>query len=146
MKKSIIKLTAIVFTTTLIAASCNTPAQKVEEAKEDVIEAHEDLNKAKEEYLIDVENYRAETVNKINANNQSIIDFNARVENQKKEAKADYKKKVAELEQKNSDMKKRMEEYKADGKENWESFKSEFNHDMEELGKAFNDLTVNNKK
>jgi hypothetical protein len=28
----------------------------------------------------------------------------------------------------------------------WESFKREFNHDMDELGQALKDLTVDNKK
>jgi len=39
-----------------------------------------------------------------------------------------------------------MDDYKQDGKENWEKFKAEFNHDMDELGKAFKDLTINNIK
>ena len=43
-------------------------------------------------------------------------------------------------------MKKRLEEYKDEGQEKWTSFKSEFNHDMDELGKAFKDLTVKNVK
>ena len=146
MKKSILKLTAILFTTSTLITSCNTSAEKVEHAQDHVSEANEDLNKANEAYLADVETYRTVTADKINANNKSIIDFNTRIENKKNEAKADYKKKVAELDAKNSDMKKRMEDYKADNKENWESFKTEFNHDMDELGKAFNDLTVNNKK
>lgn len=146
MKKPILKLTAIVVTASLLITSCNTPAEKVEHAQDNVSEANEDLNKANEAYLADVETYRTVTADKINANNQSIIDFNTRIENKKNEAKADYKKKVAELDAKNNDMKKRMEDYKADNKENWESFKTEFNHDMDELGKAFTDLTVNNKK
>ena len=29
---------------------------------------------------------------------------------------------------------------------NWESFKREFNHDMDEIGQALKDLTVDNKK
>jgi hypothetical protein len=28
----------------------------------------------------------------------------------------------------------------------WVSFKREFNHDMDEIGKAFEDLTIDNKK
>ncbi len=40
----------------------------------------------------------------------------------------------------------KMNDYKANGKENWEIFKKEFNHDMDELGKAFKDLTVKNVK
>ena len=111
-----------------------------------MVEAHEDLDKANETYLADVATYRIETADKINANNQSIIEFNERIEHEKKDAKADYKKKISELETKNSDMKKRLEEYKVDSKENWEIFKTEFNYDMDELGKAFKDLTVKNKK
>jgi len=37
-----------------------------------------------------------------------------------------------------------MRDYKGEGKEKWEAFKTEFNRDMDELGKAFKDLTVNN--
>ena len=54
--------------------------------------------------------------------------------------------KVADLDKKNSDMKKKMADYKASNKENWENFKTEFNHDMNELGQAFKDLTVKNTK
>ncbi len=43
-------------------------------------------------------------------------------------------------------MKIKMDNYKEDGKEKWEAFKSEFSHDMDELGSALKDLTVNNVK
>ena len=58
------------------------------------------------------------------------------------EAKADYHNKIMELEQKNSDMKKKLDDYKTEGKQKWEIFKTEFSHDMDELGKAFNDFIV----
>lgn len=54
--------------------------------------------------------------------------------------KANYDKKIAELEQKNSDIKKRMDDYKAKDKENWAAFKIEFSHDMDELGNSFSDF------
>ena len=41
-------------------------------------------------------------------------------------------------------MKIKLEEYKEEGEENWTSFRNEFNHDMEELGKAFEELAMNN--
>ncbi|MES2286461.1 MAG: peptidase M23 [Bacteroidota bacterium] len=144
MKKSIFVITASAFISAAILTSCNSSAEKVENAQDKVTEATLDLEKANEEYLGDIENYRKETAAKIAANDKSIAEFNARVENEKNEAKADYKKKIAELEQKNSDIKKKMEEYKADGKEKWELFKTEFSRDMDELGKAFKDLTVKN--
>ena len=68
------------------------------------------------------------------------------MENEKQDAKEDYKKKINELEQKNSDIKKRMDDYKAGSKEEWEKFKSEFNHDMQELGQAFLDFNIRNIK
>ena len=95
---------------------------------------------------MEIESYRKETADKIAANDRSIAEFNSRIKEQKREAAADYKLKIAKLEQKNSDMKKQLDEYKADGKEKWGKFKTEFNHDMEELGKAFKDLTVKNVK
>lgn len=144
MKKSIFVITASALIGASILTSCSTSAEKVENAQDKVSEATLDLETANEEYLVDIENYRKETEAKIAANDKSIAEFNARIENEKDEAKADYKKKIAELEQKNSDIKKKMAEYKAEGKEKWELFKTEFSRDMDELGKAFKDLTVKN--
>lgn len=122
----------------------NTPAEKVLEAEENVVQANEDLEDANAQYLIDIQSYRVQTSAEIAANEQSIAAFKLRIINQKAEAKADYERKIAELEQKNTDMKRKMDEYQASGKDNWESFKIEFNHDMTALGQAFKDLTVNN--
>ncbi|MBA3704367.1 MAG: peptidase M23, partial [Bacteroidetes bacterium] len=135
-----------VFITGAVFTSCSSPEKKVENAETGVLEANQDLDQANAEYLADVETYRKETAEKIAANNQSIAEFNARIENEKKEAKADYKKKIAELEQKNTDMQKRMDDYKVDGKDKWETFKAEFSHDMDQLGDAFKGLTVKNVK
>lgn len=55
-----------------------------------------------------------------------------------------YAKKIANLKQKNKDLKMKLEAYETN-QSDWETFKREFNHDMDELGKAFKDLTVNNK-
>lgn len=146
MKKSILVLLVFTVITGAIFTSCRTPAQKVENAQNNVTEANKDLDKANQEYLADIEKFRKETADKIAANDKSIAEFKARIENDKKDAKADYNKKIAELEQKNSDMKKKLDDYKAEGKESWEKFKTEFSHDMEELGNAFRDLTVKNVK
>jgi F0F1-type ATP synthase membrane subunit b/b' len=146
MKKSILVNAAISFVTVAIIVACNSPSEEIAQAEENVTEAHLDLDKANEEYFAEIETCRKETNEKIAANDQSIAEFKVRIETKKKEAKADYKKRIEDLEQKNSDMKKRLDEYKADGKAGWEKFKAEFNHDMEELGKAFTDLTVKNTK
>ena len=135
MKKLLSALAVCIFITGAILTGCNTPAQKVDKAQNNVIEANKDLENANKEYLADIENYRKETANRIAANDQNIIEFKAKIEHDKKAAKADYNKKIAALEQRNRDMKKKMDEYKAEGKDNWVKFKAEFNHDMDELGK-----------
>lgn len=144
MKKTILMLTASLLITGGIVTGCNTPAEKVEKAQQEVDEANNKLDKVTDEYQADIAKYRLEATERIAANEKSIAEFNARIDDQKKVAKADYTIKIAELEKKNTDMKKKMDDYKEDGKDKWEKFKLEFNHDLEELGKAFKDLTVKN--
>ena len=144
MKKSILALAACTFIAGAILTSCNTPAEKVENAQENVIQANKDLDQANQVYLADIENYRLETAKRIAANEQAIAEFNAGIEHEKKAVRAEHKKKIAELEQKNREMKKKLADYKAEGKEKWEIFKAEFSHDMDNLGKAFKNITVKN--
>jgi hypothetical protein len=127
-------------------AACNSSTDKVEDAQTDVVEANKELDEANIEYMADMEKYRAETAEKVAANEVIIKDFNARIASRKQDAQVEYKQKIAELELKNTDLKKKIDNYKQDGKENWEKFKIEFNRDMEELGKAFEDLAVQNVK
>jgi hypothetical protein len=144
MKKIILVVAAFVIGA--IFVSCETPAKKVENAKEDVVKANENLDKANQDYMDDVEKYKKINAEKIASNDQAIAEFNARIENEKNNVTADYKQRIAKLEQKNNDMKKRMADYKVESKEKWEMFKTEYNYDMDELGRGFKDLTVKNVK
>lgn len=146
MKKSFLVLAVFAFVGGSMFTGCNTPSQKVENAQENVVEANQELAKANEEYLADITVYRQETAVRIAANEESIREFNARMAKDKRSAKADYKKRIADLDQKNRDMKLKMDNYKEEGKDKWLIFKAEFSHDMDEMGKAFKDLTVNNVK
>ncbi|MCM2301458.1 MAG: peptidase M23 [Flavobacteriaceae bacterium] len=137
MRKSILRLTACIFVIGATLISCNTSSEKVDNAEKNVLKAHENLNKANQEYLADVENYRKETADKIAANDKSIAEFKARIADEKIDAQIAYQKKIIALEQKNSDLKKRIDGYKAESKEQWELFKAEFSKDMDELGTAF---------
>jgi F0F1-type ATP synthase membrane subunit b/b' len=146
MKKSILILTATTFITGTLLMSCNNSAEKVENAQEKVEEAKEELDEANKEYLKDVENYRKETSDRISENERIIVDLRTKKDNAKKEIKEEYRKKIDQLEQKNKELKKKIDEYQVSTKEDWERFKREFNSDMDELGKAFKDLTVDNVK
>jgi hypothetical protein len=146
MKKFIFTLTTTLLLTGSIFISCNTAAEKVDKAEVKSIKADEDFNIAKEEYLADIENFKKETTAKIDANKQMIADFNVKIEYAKNDAKAYYVEQIAILEQKNIEMKVKLDAYEESGKDNWESFKTEFNKDMNDLGEAFKNFTVKNEK
>ncbi len=146
MKNPILTLALTTLTTCTILSSCTSAADKVKNEQENVIDANEKLTEAEQEYYAEIEDYKNENLDKIAANQKSIADFKARVDFDKKEARDDYNKRILELDQKNSDLKKKMDEFQESGKDNWSEFKKEFNRDMEELGKAFKDLTNNNVK
>jgi len=146
MKKTLFTLLTHSILLGFLFTSCGMPSKKSEEAKENEIKSSEEQERLDREYLIEYDAYKHEAADKIAANEQSVIDFKARIKDQKQEARDDYNRKIEALEQKNSDMKKKLEDYKADGKDKWASFKNEFNRDMDELGKAFHDLSVDNVK
>jgi hypothetical protein len=144
MKNLILTLFVLSFVTGSLIMSCTTPAEKVEKAQTKVDKANDALDKVNDAYLADIETYRKGTFEKIVANDLAIKEFRARIDAQKSDAKANYTKKITELEQKNTDLKKKMDDYKASNKEKWELFKTEFSRDMDALGQAFKDLTVKN--
>lgn len=134
------KLILVIIATALIAGvsltSCNSPSEELENAQDNVDEANADLNKANVEYLADIEDYKKITSEKINTNKRSLADFKLRIEKEKAAVKAKYLKEIKELEQKNSDVEKKMEDYKAEGKEDWEKFKSDFSNEMDDIAKS----------
>jgi hypothetical protein len=146
MKNSILGFAACTIIAGSFLTGCNTPSQKVENAQENVTAANDALDKANREYLADVNSYRLETAGMIAANDESIREFNARMAHDKKMARAENKKRIADLEERNRTMKMRMDNYREEGKEKWLVFRAEFSHDMDEMGKAFKDLTVKNVK
>jgi hypothetical protein len=138
-----------IITATCIAllslTGCTSSSEKVKNAQENVTKAKEDLSEANVAYLNDVKAYKLEIAAKIEANNKLITEYKLRPEYQKKDTPSDYQKRIAELEQKNIDLKKRMDNYNGDGKDKWELFKKELSHDMDGLGQAIKDFGTNNK-
>ncbi|MBL0048239.1 MAG: peptidase M23 [Bacteroidetes bacterium] len=146
MKISILTISVASIMSVMLVSSCSSPEKKVENAQENVNDANADLAKANDEYLADIETYKKVTADQIAQNEKELAAFRLKVRDEKAQARADYDKKIADLEEKNNSLKQRMADYKETGKDNWNSFKSEFSHDMDEFGKAFKDLGVNNVK
>jgi transposase len=155
MKKSMIVFTAAVMLTGGIYSSCQTSAEKadtaqvkVQDAKKDLTEAQKDAATAEQKAAEAQEwqAFKADTDAKIKENDTYIAEFKAKMKATGKKMDAQYTKSIETLEQKNKDLKARVDAYGQQGQSDWASFKREFNHDMDELGKALKDLTVNNKK
>lgn len=127
-----------------ILTSCETSGEKVENAEENVASAKEDLAEARQDYMEDVADFRREKAYRIAANNREIEDFNSKIREEKNEI--DYSEKIAELDRKNRDLQMKLDGYEANNKNNWESFKNEFNREMDQVGSALRDLTVNNNE
>lgn len=147
MKKSIVTLSIIMMASGAVLMSCNSPAEKVENSKENVVEKQKELEKAKAEYAEDYAKFKEESENQITANDQQIEELKVYSKDKNKTAKVEYDKQIAVLEERNENMKNRLKEHKkAEQHEKWESFKREFKHDMNELKESLQDLGKNNVK
>jgi chromosome segregation ATPase len=146
-KFNILTLAALAWTL-FFWVGCKSPNEKVEDAKENVEEAEKKLAEAREDSIQAAEEWRVfkvETQEKIAANNAQISQLKASKKYLGKPTNEEYAKKIADLEARNADLQTRMNDYEKYHSD-WETFKREFNHDMDELGKAMKDITVDNEK
>lgn len=146
MNKFIQKLS---FSTVLFAGiltGCTSTASKVENAEENVKKEQEDVVKANENLKIEIENYRKESVSKIDGNDQRIAEVRAQAEKDKSAMKAEVKTQISDLEKKNAELRTKLNDYQSDKQEDWDTFKKELNHDMDELGNSLRDFGQKNLK
>lgn len=146
MKKSILTMTALIFIMGAMLTGCNSPEQKLTNAEDDVEAANEALDQAQAEYLADMEQFRKEAEAQTISNDQMIAEFKSRAANEKAAVRAEYDKKIADLEESNARMKRRMADYRDEGSDNWQEFKREFSRDMNELGEAIANFTKSSTK
>jgi hypothetical protein len=77
-------------------------------------------------------------------NDKKITELKAQKANDNKEIREKYDKQVMDLEKRNNDLKNKIKGSPTTKTDKWASFKREFTHDMNELGRAFKDIGVNN--
>ena len=152
MKNAIIVFTVAALLAGGISSCGQSTAEKSVVTKER--ESQDAQNKRKEDAAIAEQNavdakewqaFRAETENRIKANDNYVAELKAKAKATGRDMDASLTKNMNALEQKNKDLRARMESYGDKGLSDWGNFKREFNHDMDELGKALKDLTVDNK-
>jgi|ERR1051325_11109541 outer membrane murein-binding lipoprotein Lpp len=155
MKKTIFTLAVA---TTLMAGTiftgCQSSDAKVDAAKDKVQDAKQDLKEVQKDANTEAQKaanaeewkkFKSESEIKIRDNEIRIAELREKMKKSGKTLDALREKRIDELEQKNRDLRSRIDAYDK-SQSNWESFKREFSHDMDELGQALKDLTVDNKK
>ena len=145
MKKTFFAMAFNVVLAAAVFTSCQTKEEKVADAQENVQEAKEELSEAKAELNAEYPAYRTEVENRIKMNEERIAQLRKNIGNGGKPLDAERAKRIDELEEKNAQLRARLVGYETE-RSDWESFKREFNHDMDELGAAIEDLGKDNKK
>ncbi|MDT8416049.1 MAG: hypothetical protein RQ735_11835 [Flavobacteriaceae bacterium] len=153
MKKSIfILVIAIITVAGTFAVGCKSATQKNETARLNVIKANKDLKVAqidvKEQKRANAEEWKAfklDSEAKIRSNEVLIADLKVKMNEPGNKSDAHYQKRILNIEERNIELKARMANYENDPNRDWDTFKREFNRDMSAIGKAFSDLTTNNK-
>jgi len=154
MKNTIFLFIVTTFLTGTILTGCQTSTEKVDDAKSNVTEANQDLREVKAEANADAQKaadesawkaYKVEAETKIDANDALIADAKDRMKKTGKTMDKLYNQQIEALEKRNKDLRERINVYNSNTQSDWESFKREFDHDMNEIGAALKDLTVNNK-
>jgi chromosome segregation ATPase len=151
------KIYSLAFATLIggvVFTSCQSTAEKTDAAEAKVQDAKDELKEARKDENVQAQKaataeewvtFRNESQEKIWANEKHIAELKVKMNKPGKLLDAAYAKKIDSLEEKNRDLKRRMDAYEK-SQSDWETFKREYNHDMDELGNALKDLTVDNKK
>ena len=107
-------------------------------AKDNVEQANQDMIDAQVQFEKDWQQFKSNAELRINSNQQQIDDFKVAMRSTSTRFKAKYENEVLTLEQKNIELKKKLNDFKYERKENWEEFKTTFNNDMDVVGNALN--------
>ncbi len=161
MKKSSSILMGGLLAFSALFTACDSPAEKVEDAKQKVEETKEKVQDAKDDLqsvktdsvkgaiqtanAAEWQTFKSTSELKIDANKIRIEEIKAKIKRAGASAGVIYEGRIDSLQQRNEILKARMYNYEK-GKTDWESFKSEFNHDMDGLAMSLKSFVISDKK
>jgi hypothetical protein len=144
MKKTLFIITIALFTSGTVFTGCQSSAAKVENANEKVVEAQDKVEVAQQELDQAIKDsirlFKKVSEERIELYERDLTDYRVKIAKEKNELRAKDEKRLAELEQRNKDMKKQLAEFKEERKDQWITFKTRFNRDLEAHDKAFRDF------
>ena len=153
MKKLIFTAAIATFVAATVLVGCQNTTKDEAAAHENVEDARDNLDDAKEELSSareaatkeEWQAFKDSTSATISQNEMRIAEMKAKMKKTGKTIDNGYAQKIEELEQKNKEIKLKVDQYKNDAGDDWKSFKEEYNRDIDELGTAIKNLTVDNK-
>jgi hypothetical protein len=144
MKKTILTLAITMVMAGASLTAIGQQNKKAAKARKEVADAKKDLREAKIDSAADYQRFNTEAQVQIMDNDKKIAELRAQKASDNKEIKEKYDKQVLALEQKNNNLKTKIKGSSTTKTDRWAAFKREFTHDINEFGKAFKDIGVNN--
>jgi hypothetical protein len=147
-------LSLILFSLVFTFVGCKTEEDKNQDAIDDVTEAKEELSEAQKEARIAEQNlleseewllFKKEAQLKIEKNDADIEILRLQKAKSGRTFDTLYEKRIDQLEADNNRLNLRLSEFEKN-QSDWEKFRLEFNDDMNSLGEALKNLTVDNSK
>jgi len=137
------KILSAVFTSAVLTGaafiSCNNPS-KTESNQNTGKDSIPKIDSLTTNYTNDMNTYKEKMTDTLATIDRKIDEFKEKIKQEGKDAKADYKKTVSDLDQRGKELKKKLDEYSDKGKDKWDEFKKDFNHDMDTLSRQLKDL------
>ncbi len=146
IKATSLKLIILSFIISSAMMACRSTVSKKEEAAEKLQVAKNNFDSAQKQYNNEVITYRRESAEKMTSNAKNLNTFKTELQERRDQARIDYQKRIAILEQENTELETRMDNFKDSSKADWKQFKEKFDNDLNKLEKSVKDLTAKHKK
>ncbi|MDP1622188.1 MAG: hypothetical protein Q8M08_07600 [Bacteroidales bacterium] len=149
MKKTIINLVAIICMSGTMLTGCQSSADRVQNAQDKLQDANEKVEAANQELdqamRDSIQQFRKESEETIMANEKIIAEYKIKIAREKVGNRARNERRLAELEQQNSEMKRDLEDFNEVQRDKWDSFRIRFNHNMDKHAREMRDFWTKGK-
>jgi hypothetical protein len=144
MKKNASQRLPLILVIALLLAGCSQSSLKDEQEKEKLKSAKINAEAAQltkeRDFLQEFENFKSQIQLKVEKNDQSIAELKLKIIEGKKSSNSDFASEIRVFENRNKELKKRVNAFDNAGKSDWQKFKSEVTQDLDELGNEINDF------
>jgi TolA-binding protein len=145
MKNTVLTLSLLVIMSGAISTKCQISTKQENKAhnqENNLADNQCDSVKVLQDTTTTYQKFIAESEKRINTYEQSIAELKTKIAKKNSTEKTAYEKKLAQLEQKNQELKTILIDYKNKQIENWDEKQIEFRNDLDDLGKAIADFFV----